>query len=328
MLIIASTSLGSTLATVSSHSSGVVEGAPIAETGAAFGPLGGLTADPTSFGLVLALLAAMAIIPFLLTLITSFAKFVIVLGIVRQALGTQQVPPTMVITGLALILTIHVMWPTAEQAWANYQAITLARSGSDASPGAPQRPERHLAGARDIGEDDLIDDQVEGDLAEIRATGARSAPSGPISLELVEVAVMAVEPAMRDFLIRHSDPRHAELFRSLRERLRGTAATGADELPDLNAAIAARSPLAAAIVEDLTIHAPAFVLTELTEAFQIGFLIFVPFLVIDLVTSNLLLSMGMHMLSPQTISLPLKLLLFVLVDGWRLLLAGLVGGYA
>ena len=79
--------------------------------------------------------------------------------------------------------------------------------------------------------------------------------------------------------------------------------------------------------ELVAIYAPAFLLTELTEAFQIGFLIFVPFLVIDLVVSNLLLAMGMHMLSPVTVSLPLKLLLFVLIDGWSLILQGIVLGY-
>ena len=87
------------------------------------------------------------------------------------------------------------------------------------------------------------------------------------------------------------------------------------------------APLAEDAMELITVLAPAFILTELTEAFQIGFLIFVPFLVIDLVVSNLLLAMGMHMLSPVTVSLPLKLLLFVLVDGWTLILQGIVLGY-
>jgi type III secretion protein R len=89
----------------------------------------------------------------------------------------------------------------------------------------------------------------------------------------------------------------------------------------------AKLPEAAAALDDVLIHAPAFLLTELTEAFQIGFLLFVPFLVIDLVVGNVLLAMGMQMLTPQTIALPLKLLLFVLIDGWSLILSGLVSGY-
>ena len=85
--------------------------------------------------------------------------------------------------------------------------------------------------------------------------------------------------------------------------------------------------MAEGLLDDFVVLVPAFLLSELTEAFQIGFLIFIPFLIIDLVVSNILLSMGMHMLSPTTIALPFKLLLFVLVDGWRLILEGVVTGY-
>src|SRR5207253_9329637 len=108
------------------------------------------------------------------------------------------------------------------------------------------------------------------------------------------------------------------LFKSLSERLRN----GGKSVKDLGFKQEVNDG-----IEDLTILAPAFILTELTEAFQIGFIIFVPFLVIDLVVSNILLAMGMHMLSPQTVSLPLKLLLFVAIDGWRLVLQGLALGY-
>ena len=80
-------------------------------------------------------------------------------------------------------------------------------------------------------------------------------------------------------------------------------------------------------VRDFLVVLPAFLITELTEAFQIGFLVFVPFLIVDMVVANVLLALGMHMLSPTTVSLPFKLLLFVLVDGWFLLAKGLVLGY-
>ena len=86
-------------------------------------------------------------------------------------------------------------------------------------------------------------------------------------------------------------------------------------------------PMTRQLIRDATVLTPAFMLSQLTEAFQIGFLLFVPFLVIDLVVSNILMAMGMQMLSPVTVSMPLKLLLFVLIDGWRLVMQGLVMGY-
>jgi type III secretion protein R len=87
-------------------------------------------------------------------------------------------------------------------------------------------------------------------------------------------------------------------------------------------------PLLKRVVYDLTVIIPAFVLSELTEAFQIGFIIFVPFLVLDMIVAIMLQAMGMMMLSPVTISMPLKVLLFVLIDGWKLIFQGLVLGYA
>ncbi|MEM7204176.1 MAG: flagellar type III secretion system pore protein FliP [Planctomycetota bacterium] len=205
------------------------------------------------------ILVAMALLPFLLTMITSFAKLVIVGGIVRQALGTQQIPPTSVITGLALILTMHIMSPVAVRAWEGFQAA----EGST--------PER----------------------------------------------LLAIEAPITEFLHRHADPENRILFSSLRQQLN----RGEDPFPP------STNDQVRRIVNVLTVDAPAFMLTELAEAFQIGFLIFLPFLVLDLVVGNVLLAMGMHMLSPVVISLPLKLLLFVLIDGWRLLLSGIVRGY-
>lgn len=210
---------------------------------------------------IVAILLVLALAPFLLTMITSFAKIVIVGGILRQALGMQQIPPNTVITGLALILTLHIMSPVVTGA---YQDL-----------------------------------ETNGDYT-------------------TEGYVSAIEPRLRGFLEKHSDPRNVALFNALRRRL-GTV----DESP-----AAGENPALQPLIETLTVVAPAFVLTELTEAFQIGFLLFIPFLVLDLVVSNILLAMGMQMLSPITISLPLKILLFVLIDGWRLIVQGLVLGYA
>ncbi len=207
-----------------------------------------------------ALLILMSFVPFLLTMTTSFAKIVIVGGILRQAIGTQQTPPTAVITGLALILTLHIMAPVAEEV-----RVQLENAGEGVEP--------------------------------------------------TEV-VAAIEEPMRDFLERHADESNVAFFRDMRAR----QSEGADPADS-------DSPLAS-VMETLTVYGPAFALTELTEAFQIGFLLFVPFLMIDLIVGNILQALGMMMLSPLAVSLPFKLLLFVTVDGWRVILQGVVLGYA
>jgi type III secretion protein R len=125
----------------------------------------------------------------------------------------------------------------------------------------------------------------------------------------VEVADHALTP-LRGFLLKHSDPEERELLHELALEMRRP-----DQRDSLDP-------------EGLMVSIPAFVLTELEEAFTIGFILFVPFLIVDLVVANVLLSLGMHMLSPTTVSLPFKLLLFVLVDGWYLVIRGLVLGYA
>jgi type III secretion protein R len=126
---------------------------------------------------------------------------------------------------------------------------------------------------------------------------------------LVEAGQRAAEPVRR-FLVKHAHARDRAMFADLGRRLRP---------PEQRAEVTDT---------DLVVLAPAFVTSELKEAFAIGFLLFIPFLVIDLVVANVLLSLGMHMLSPSTVSLPFKLLLFVMVDGWYLLTRGLVLGYA
>ena len=228
-------------------------------------------------------LAFLSLTPFLFTLVTSFAKIVIVGGIIRQAIGTPQIPPTMVITGIALILTLHIMSPVIEESLGAYQQNYNQFEDPDALTN-----EQHAQ---------LIYDSAYG--------------------------------PMRRFLERHAHPENIALFERMQGDLR--AAHNADnpdgEAAPLDPAAIPGGELAEGLLDDFVVLVPAFLLSELTEAFQIGFLIFIPFLIIDLVVSNILLSMGMHMLSPTTIALPFKLLLFVLIDGWRLILEGVVSGY-
>lgn len=131
-----------------------------------------------------------------------------------------------------------------------------------------------------------------------------------IALDDLRDISSAVANPVRTFLLKHSDPLNRQLLFDLAREMR-TDQQARDLRPD-----------------NLIIAIPAFVVTELEEAFTIGFLLFLPFIVVDLVVANILLSLGMHMLSPTTISLPFKLLLFVLVDGWFLVVKGLVLGYA
>jgi|SRR5579871_3251164 len=231
-----------------------------------------------SSGLVfwLTLLVIMALAPFVLTMVTSFAKLVVVGGIVRHALGTQQIPPNTVITGLALILTVHIMSPVATRIYNRYEN----------SP-APARV---------------------------------TTESGNISTDQIRRIATAAEGPMHDFLKQHSHPVNIRLFEDLKVRL-------AQSSPPGEAEVKITDPLINDLVSDVTVLTPAFMLSQLTEAFQIGFLLFVPFLIIDLVVSNILMAMGMQMMSPTTVSMPLKLLLFVLIDGWKLVMRGLVLSY-
>jgi type III secretion protein R len=210
-------------------------------------------------------MAAVSILPFILLLMTSFVKIAVVLSILKSALGAPQIPPSQVITGLALILTLYVMAPTGERMF-------------------------HA---------------IEPDLA--RGTSAELV-SGQ-SLEALGVAADKAKEPLREFLLKHASPRDRSLFHAMALRMRTL---------DERAGITDR---------DFLVLVPAFLASELRRAFEIGLLLFIPFLVVDMVISNLLLALGMHMLSPTTVSLPFKLLLFVLADGWQLLLRGLVESY-
>ncbi|WP_224365297.1 type III secretion system export apparatus subunit SctR [Hyalangium versicolor] len=206
---------------------------------------------------MMAVLALMSLLPFAVLMLTSFSKIAVVLSFARTAMGTQQAPPTIVLTGLAAVLSAHIMSPVMERMY-------------DAGQSAYQEVESG---------------------AQILAATAR------------------VADPLRTFLVKHGSPEERALFVDLARELRPPEEAG--QVQDT----------------DLFVVVPAFVITELKEAFQIGFLIFLPFLVLDMVIANVLLALGMQTLSPSQVSLPFKILLFVAVDGWSLLARGLILGY-
>ncbi len=222
-----------------------------------------LGANPLSLMLLLALLS---MLPFVLMMSTSFLKFAVVLSLLRQALGTQQVPPTPVIMGLSMILTVYVMSPVLGEVYAELEPQIVATDSTEMLSGK----------------------------------GA----------ETVLGALKRAAPALKGFLVKHAHGREVEAFHAWSNMLR-SGATGVE-------------PLAR---DSLLVLIPAFAVSELNEAFTIGFLLFLPFLIIDMVVSNILLAMGMHMLSPVVVSLPFKLLLFIMIDGWALLTRGLLQPY-
>jgi flagellar biosynthetic protein FliP len=195
---------------------------------------------------------ALSFLPAVLLLMTGFTRIVIVLSLLRQALGTQSAPPNQVIIGLSLFLTLFVMGPTLDKVYNEaYQPYTS--------------------------------NQIPFDQALDRAQGP-----------------------MREFMLKQTRQSDFELFARLAK---------------LPADVKAETAPFRVIV-------PAFVTSELKTAFQIGFMIFIPFLVIDMVVASVLMSLGMMMLSPVLVALPFKLMLFVLADGWNLLLGSLAASFA
>ena len=210
--------------------------------------------------LIVTVLGAAALLPFLALLVTSFVKMVVVLGLLRQALGLQQVPPNMVINSLAIILSIYVMAP-----------IGL-----------------HVAGT--------LKDRLQGPVASRK-------------LDDVTVIYQSISTPLRGFLQKHSTERDRTFF------VQSAAKLWPED--------AARS----LHEDDMLVLIPSFTIRELTSAFQIGFVIYISFVVIDLIVGNVLLALGMQMLSPSVISTPFKLLLFVALDGWQRLVHGLILSY-
>jgi len=195
---------------------------------------------------------ALSFLPAVLLMMTGFTRIVIVLSLLRQALGTQASPPNQVIVGLSLFLTVFVMGPTLDRV---YEDAYLPYSKS-------------------------------------------SIP--------FEQALDKAEAPMREFMAKQTRQSDLSLFVRL----------------------AKLDPGATAQTVPMRVLVPAFVTSELKSAFQIGFMIFIPFLVIDIVVASVLMSLGMMMLSPVLVALPFKLMLFVLADGWNLLIGSLAASFA
>lgn len=213
-----------------------------------------MTFDPISLALALAL---MALLPTLAIVTTTFLKMTVVMSLVRNALGVQQIPPNLALYGLALIMTVYVMAPVGQNIYEKVMEEPTATRSVDGM---------------------------------MKAVGR------------------GVEP-LRDFMFKHSDQQQRDFFVRTSRELWG------------------KEMSAKTTEKDFLVLVPAFMVTELTEAFEIGFLLFLPFVVIDLVVSNVLLAMGMMMVSPVMISMPLKLFLFVMADGWTRLIQGLIYTY-
>ena len=200
---------------------------------------------------LLLVMSCFAFVPFIFTCMTSFMRYAIVFSFLKQAMGTQSIPPTIVLLGLSIIMTFYSMGGVFQRMWeAGYQPYQ--KSGS-----------------------------------------------------LVEAVVEGSKP-LKEFMMKNT--RETDMMYFI-EKSRGGKAP---ETPD-----------------EITIWevAPAFILSELKTAFEIGFIIYIPFIVLDMVVANVLLALGMFMLSPTIISLPFKLLIFIAVDGWSLVVHGLAASY-
>ena len=234
---------------------------------------------------IMILLVTLALVPFVAMMVTSFIKLVVVMNLLRQAMGLQQVPPNMVINGLAIVLTIYIMAPTLQESIQRVTEANTALEDRKVHPDTFKLPPSMQPFAKQQGPDWLAN------LFPTAQTVRNKAD------ELGAIFGYVKQP-LTDFLLRHSSPRHRAFFKSVAKKLWPKA-----YLEDLDDS-------------SLLLVVPSFVLSELTAAFEIGFLIYLPFITIDLVVSNVLLAMGMMMVSPMTISLPFKLMLFVLVNGW------------
>ncbi|MGB0696395.1 MAG: flagellar type III secretion system pore protein FliP [Rhodospirillaceae bacterium] len=196
------------------------------------------------------LLTVLSLAPGILVMATSFTRIVVVLSILRHALGTQTTPPNMVMIALALFLTMFVMGPTFQEAWTN-------------------------------GVSPLIEEEID-------------------EAEAIERTVLP----FRNFMLAHVRTQDLGLFLEMS----GQPETQAEDAP-------------------LQALVPAFMISELRRAFEIGFLIYLPFVVIDMVIASVLMSMGMMMLPPMMLAMPFKLIFFVLVDGWYLLAGSLIQSF-
>jgi flagellar biosynthetic protein FliP len=197
------------------------------------------------------LMTVLTLAPSILMMVTCFIRIIVVLSLLRTALGTQQAPPNVVLTSLALFLTFFIMAPTGERAW---------REG--------------------------ISPLIEGRITEEQALPRAAQP-------------------FHDFMVRHTRETDVALFVD----------------------IARLEPPASPEAIPYRVLIPAFMISELRRAFEIGFLLFIPFVIIDMVVAAVLMSMGMMMMPPAVVALPFKLIFFVLVDGWYLIAGSLVQSF-
>ncbi len=199
---------------------------------------------------LLMIMAMFSLLPFMFVCMTSFLRYAVVFGFLKQALGAQQIPPPIVLVGLSVILTFYTMGPVFQQMY-------------------------------DVGSKPYQE-------------------NGSIVLAISEGS-----KPLKEFMLKQTREKDLAFFVQLTRK----------EAPQS--------------VEDVTIWevAPAYILSELKTAFEISFIIFIPFIVLDLVVANVLLALGMFMLSPTIVSLPFKLLIFIAVDGWSLIVNGLVGSF-
>ncbi len=214
----------------------------------------GSLATPVKMLLVLTIIA---LAPSILIMLTSYTRVIVVLHFIRTALGTQTTPPNQVMVGLALFLTIFIMWPTLQQI--NEEVIEPLDNG----------------------------------------------------LITTEEAFELVQDPLRDFMYRDLQEKDLKLFLDIartNEMISDAEYESYESYDDI----------------PMVVVVPAFIISELRQAFIIGFLIYIPFIVIDMVVSSVLMSMGMMMLPPTTISLPFKILLFIMADGWNLILGSLM----
>jgi len=207
-------------------------------------------------GSLLLVVIMLGLLPFAAMVVTSYTKIAVVLGLLRNAIGVQQVPPNMVLNGVALLVSCFVMAPVGMEA---LKAAQNYRAGSDNSR--------------------------------------------------VVVLLDACREPFRQFLLKHTREREKVFF--MRSAQQIWPKDKADTLKS----------------DDLLVLAPAFTLSELTEAFRIGFLLYLVFIVIDLVVANALMAMGLSQVTPTNVAIPFKLLLFVAMDGWSMLIHGLVLSY-
>ncbi|HEY3536500.1 MAG: type III secretion system export apparatus subunit SctR [Trinickia sp.] len=206
---------------------------------------------------LLLVIVAISLVPFVAMVVTSYAKIVVVFGLLRNAFGVQQVPPNMVLNGIAILVSLYVMAPVGMNALQTLQSQSIS----------PQPTQ-----------------------AVIQLFGAAREP-------------------FRTFLNKHANEREKRFFMR-------------------SASVVWPKQMASELKEtDLIVLAPAFTLTELTDAFKIGFLLYIAFIVIDLIIANVLLAMGLNQVTPTNIAIPFKLLLFVVMDGWSTLVHGLVMTY-